>query len=266
MKKRIQLLAIAVLTACACSTPSKVVYFQDTSTYDKSFSVPSEPIKIQPADKISILVNCKDPQLAYLFNLPYVSRFLGSTNESASSQGVACYTVAPDGTIDFPIVGYIPVAGLTRDEAARRVKDELESRNLVKNPTVTIDFQNLNIFLLGEVSRPGRYTINRDCVTLLDAISEAGDLTIYGRRDNVRVIRYKDGVQNTYRVDLCSAQELAASPVFNLQQNDVIYVEPNDMRARQSTVNGNNVLSAPFWISVASLATTIITTISVISR
>ena len=94
----------------------------------------------------------------------------------------------------------------------------------------------------------------------------AGDLTIFGRRDNVRVIREKDGKQQTFRINLCSANDVINSEAYYIQQNDVIYVEPNSMRARQSTVNGNNVLSTSFWVSIASLATSVVTTISVLSR
>jgi polysaccharide export outer membrane protein len=110
---------------------------------------------------------------------------------------------------------------------------------------------------MGEVNNPGRYSIDKDKFTLLDALSLAGDLTIYGKRENVMVFRNVDGKQTAYKVDLCSASDLISSPVYFIQQDDVIYVEPNDMRARQSTVNGNNVRSTSFWISVASLAASV---------
>ena len=116
---------------------------------------------------------------------------------------------------------------------------------------------NLAISVLGEVGKPGRYNIDRDKITLLDAISMAGDLTIYGKRDNVYVMRNEGGKQTSYQVNLLSAQDVYSSPAYYLQQNDVIYVEPNSVRARQSTVNGNNVRSTSFWISLASLLTTI---------
>ena len=116
---------------------------------------------------------------------------------------------------------------------------------------------NLTISVLGEVGKPGRYNIDRDKITLLEAISMAGDLTIYGKRDNVYVMRNEGGKQTSYQVNLLSAQDVYSSPAYYLQQNDVIYVEPNSVRARQSTVNGNNVRSTSFWISLASLLTTI---------
>jgi polysaccharide export outer membrane protein len=127
----------------------------------------------------------------------------------------------------------------------------------VKDPVVTIEYANLGFNVLGEVNRPGRYIFDRDHLTILDAISMAGDLTIQGRRYNVFVMRKTGDMRTTYRVNLQSGKELLQSPAFYLQQNDVVYVEPNNYRARQTTVNGNNILSAPFWISVASLLTSI---------
>ena len=225
----------------------------------KETIISPQEIKIQPEDKISILVNSKNPQLANLFNLPVITRQIGqtSTSSSGSNQGVSGYTVDADGNIDFPVLGKIHVAGMKREEIASYIKNELITKNLVKDPVVTVEFMNLAISVLGEVGKPGRYNIDRDKITLLDAISMAGDLTIYGKRENVYVMRNEGGKQTSYQVNLLSAQDVYSSPVYYLQQNDVIYVEPNSVRARQSTVNGNNVRSTSFWISLASLLTTI---------
>ena len=116
---------------------------------------------------------------------------------------------------------------------------------------------NLCISVLGEVNNPGRFNIDRDRVTILDALSMAGDLTIYGNRFKVMVMRQEGDVQRVYGVNLTSGKQIYTSPVYYLQQNDVVYVEPNEVRARQSTVNGNNVRSTSFWISLASLLTSI---------
>jgi polysaccharide export outer membrane protein len=122
---------------------------------------------------------------------------------------------------------------------------------------VTVEYANLCFNVLGEVNKPGRYTFDRDHLTILDALSKAGDLTIQGRRENVFVMREEGNQRKTYRVNLLNGRELLSSPAYYLQQNDVVYVEPNDYRARQTQVNGNNVLAAPFWISVASLLTSV---------
>lgn len=245
------------LTACSASRQTN--YFQDIQTGGEAILTPqSQEIRIQPEDQISILVNSRDPQLADLFNLPIVSRQVGQSSSSgSSSRGLSGYTVDSQGEIDFPVLGKIQVAGKSREEIASYIKNELIGKNYVKDPVVTVEFMNLYVSVLGEVNRPGHFNIDRDQMTVLNAISQAGDLTIYGKRDRVLVLRKDGDKQLVYELNLCSAKQLYASPGFNLQQNDVVYVEPNSVRARQSTVNGNNVLSTSFWFSLASLLTTL---------
>lgn len=254
----------AVWGLVACSTPARITYFQDLRPGESEQQVvAATEIKVRPGDKLSIIVNSRDPQLTQLFNLPYVTQQIGrgststSSSSNATSQGVSGYTVDEQGMIDFPVLGKIEIAGKNREEIAAFIKEELLTKNLVKDPVVTVEYMNLCISVLGEVASPGRYSIDRDKVTLLDAISMAGDLTIYGKREKVLVLREENGVQRVYGVNLCSAEHLYTSPVYYLRQNDVVYVEPNNVRARQATVNGNNVRSTSFWISLASLLTTI---------
>lgn len=264
--KRIRLiiLSLAALLATACSAP-KIAYLEDINSGQTVQIANVKNIRILPDDKISILVNSRDPLLSNLFNLPYVTRQLGAIdNRSSYSQGLSGYTVDTEGNIDFPVLGKVHVAGLTRSEIAAKIKGELEGQNLVKDPVVTVEFLNLTVSVLGEVQRPGRFSIDKDRVTILDAISMAGDLTIQGKRENVLVQRDTDGKTTLYRVDLTKGSELYASPVFYLQQNDVVYVEPNAMKARQATVNGNNVRSTAFWFSLVSVLTSIATTVTVI--
>ena len=170
---------------------------------------------------------------------------------------MSLYTIDSDGEIDFPVLGRIRIIGMKREEAATYIKQRLTNNNLVQDPVVTVEYGNLGFNVMGEVCRPGRYTFDRDRLTILDALSMAQDLTIQGRRDNILVIRETKQGRMTYRIDLQSGKHLLQSPAFYLQQNDVIYVSPNNYRSRQTTVNGNNVLSASFWISVASLLTSI---------
>lgn len=253
----------AVWGLVACSTPARITYFQDLRPGESEQQVvAATEIKVRPGDKLSIIVNSRDPQLTQLFNLPYVGQQIGqgsvtSNATSSNSQGVSGYTVDEQGMIDFPVLGKIEIVGKNREEIAAFIKEELLAKNLVKDPVVTVEYMNLCISVLGEVASPGRYSIDRDKVTLLDAISMAGDLTIYGKREKVLVLREEYGVQRVYGVNLCSAEHLYTSPVYYLRQNDVVYVEPNNVRARQATVNGNNVRSTSFWISLASLLTTI---------
>lgn len=264
--KRIRLiiLSLAALLATACSAP-KIAYLEDINSGQTVQIANVKNIRILPDDKISVLVNSRDPLLSNLFNLPYVTRQLGAIdNRSSYSQGLSGYTVDTEGNIDFPVLGKVHVAGLTRSEIAAKIKGELEGQNLVKDPVVTVEFLNLTVSVLGEVQRPGRFSIDKDRVTILDAISMAGDLTIHGKRQNVLVQRETDGQTTLYRVDLTKGSELYASPVYYLQQNDVVYVEPNAMKARQATVNGNNVRSTAFWFSLVSVLTSIATTVTVI--
>lgn len=234
----------AVWTTFSCSAPSHVTYFQDLRPGESEQKVvAATEIKVRPGDKLSIIVNSRDPQLTQLFNLPYVTQQLGQVISSkssgfvsGSSQGISGYTVDEKGMIDFPVLGKIEIAGKNREEIATFIKGELLAKNLVKDPVVTVEYMNLCISVLGEVANPGRYSIDRDKVTVLDAISMAGDLTIYGKREKVLVLREENGVQHVYGINLCSAEHLYTSPVYYLRQNDVVYVEPNNVRARQSTV------------------------------
>jgi polysaccharide export protein len=250
-----------MLSLCACSTPKDILYFQDLHPGESEVTVAdSLEIRVRPEDKISIIVNSRDPQLTDLFNLPYVSRQLGRSSLQGSvgtSQGVSGYTVDDQGNIDFPVLGKIHVAGMKRVEIASYIKDELVSKNLVKDPVVTVEFMNLCFSVMGEVNAPGRFNIDRDRLTILDALSMAGDLTIYGNREKVLVLRQEGNTQRVYGVNLTSGEHIYTSPAYHLQQNDVVYVEPNSTKARQSTVNGNNVRSTSFWISLASLLTSI---------
>lgn len=252
---------LALLSSCNAS--KEVVYFQDMRPGESEIKMPEvKSILVRPEDKISIIVNSRDPQLTDLFNLPYVSRQLGQSSFTGgmtrgTSQGVSGYTVDANGEIDFPVLGKIKVAGLQREDIAKYIKQELISRNLVKDPVVTVEFMNLCISVMGEVNTPGRFSIDRDRVTILDALSMAGDLTIYGNRAKVMVMRQEGDTQRVYGVNLTSGAHIYSSPVYYLQQNDVVYVEPNNVKARQSTVNGNNVRSTSFWISLASLLTSV---------
>lgn len=261
--KRCLLLAACAALLSSCATPKEVVYFQDLQQTDGTLAaVQAKEIRVRPDDKISIIVNSRDPQLTDLFNLPYVSRQLGQTLRSVTStygqsQGVSGYTVDSDGNIDFPVLGKIHVEGMTREEIGRCIKDELVGQDLVKDPVVTVEFMNLTVSVMGEVAKPGRYAIERDRITILDALSMAGDLTIYGRRDAVMVQRMEGDTLQVYELNLVSGQDVYNSPAFYLQQNDLVYVAPNDVKVRESTVNGNNIRSTSFWISLGSLLTSV---------
>lgn len=260
MKCAISLLVVWLVLLTSCNSTKEVLYFQDLKPGD-SLTVTAEALalKVRPQDKISIIVNSRDPQLMALFNLPRVSKQIGPVGTalsslSSSGQDVLGYTVDKNGEIDFPVLGKIYVAGKTREEIAEYIKGELKRENLVKDPVVTVEYMNLCVSVLGEVNAPGRYGLDRDKNTILDVLGMAGDLTINGNRTNVMVLRQDGNTQRVYGIDLTSGSDIYSSPAYYLQQNDVVYVEPNEMKARQSTVNGNTVRSTSFWISLTSLA------------
>ena len=243
----------------SCKAPEQISYFQDLRPgVSENEIINPRDIKVRVEDKLMIIVNSRDPQLTSMFNLPFISQGVGVQNNTGSqSHGVSGYTVRKDGTIDFPVLGTLKVLGMTREEIAAMIKKELINRNQLKDPVVTVEFMNLTYSVLDEVMNPGRYSIEKDKVTILDAISEAGDLTIFGKRENIMVLRNENGIQRVYDVNLCSGNDIYNSPVYYLQQDDVVYVEPNKVKARQSTVNGNTIFTPSFWVSVISLATTI---------
>ena len=250
--KNLLLIVATILLASSCSTPN-VAYFKGIEPGTPQQIINDYEIRVRPQDKISILVNYKDQMLADLFNL---KKPQGETSSSSAKTDLG-YTVDSKGNIDFPVLGTIHIEGKTREEIASFIKNELTTLNLIKDPTITVEFLNLSVSVLGEVNHPGRFEIDKDQITLLDAISMAGDLSIYGKRENVLVQRKENGKATLYTVNLNSGQNLYSSPVYYLQQNDIVYVEPNNMRARQATVNGNNVRAASFWMSLTSLLTTI---------
>lgn len=261
----------AVIMTTSCSSKKQITYFQDLKPGQESVIANLSPIKLQPNDKVSIVVSTGDSRLNSLFNLPVARTSISQGNSngkvsSGGSESTSPYTLDSQGDINFPVLGKLHVAGMTREELAEYIRRELISRDLAKNPIVTVEYLNLSVTVLGEVGHPGRFAIDREDYTILDALSAAGDLTIFGQRDNIRVLREENGVQRVYDVNLNSGLNLTQSPVYYLQQNDVIYVEPNGTKARQSTPNGNSALTPSFWISIASFAASITTVIISISK
>ena len=212
-------------------------------------------IKFQPKDMLSIIVSSRSPEMAKSFNLPFVTTYAGSdVLVSGSSQTTLGYMVDMDGNIDFPVFGKIKVSGLTCLQLAEILKLRLIREDLIADPIITIEILNFKVSVLGEVAIPGTITVRGDRITILEALSQAGDLTIQGRRHNILVLREKDGLITNYRIDLRSV-DLIQSPVFNLQQNDVVYVEPTKARAAQSRINENRSLG--LWMSFVSILTSL---------
>lgn len=260
MKFLRNLVVMAVLaTFASCGAPKHITYMQGFDQGDVQQLVSQRRLTIQPDDKISIVVSSKNPELAQIFNLPIAQVRLGQTGSSSSTSGgqVSAYTVSADGNINFPVFGQIHCAGMTRMELASMLEKKIVDGGYLKDPVVTVEFLNAFVTVLGDVHSPGQYPITNDDMTVLQALGKAGDLNITGMRTNVLVVREEDGKDVAYRLDLTNTKSLMESPAYRLQQNDVVYVEPNNYAKRQSVANGTSVLTPGFWISIASFAVTI---------
>lgn len=269
-KKALKILAVVamVLGMASCKAPENIVYMQDVLNDQRIEGAALSMIRIRPGDQLSIVVSSRNPELSAIFNLAVPYRYVGGTQFSAggSASQTAYFTVASDGTIDYPVFGSLLVSGLTRQELSKKIKDMIIGGDYIKDPVVTVDYANLTISVLGEVASPGKYSINKDRITLLDAISMARDLTINGNRNDVLVLREEtDGSTQSYRVDLTQSA-IMQSPVYYLQQNDVIYVSPNEQRRRQSQATGNTIMTPTFWLSITSTLCTVATLIYTLSK
>ncbi len=236
------------LTMFSCASKADLLYFQDESLGSFNQPVINPEIRYQPDDMLTINVSNLDQEVAMPFNLPVVSQ----TTDVTSAQGIITqqtYLVDKNGNIEFPVLGTIAIAGLTRLEATALIKNKLQE--YLTAPIVNIRIANFTITVLGEVNNPGTFTIQDEKVSLTEALGLAGDLTIYGNRKNVLLTREVGGQKKFAVFDLTSAKVLASKNYY-LAQNDFLYVEPNKARINSSKANPNNgvIISA-----VSTLAT-----------
>jgi len=227
------LLLFIGLTIFSCTSKSKIVYLQDidrAKTYDAAMTY--EPL-LQSDDLLSIIVFADNPEVTVPFNLPQIQ---GNYEINNNQAGIKTYLIDNEGYIDFPILGLVKLGGLHRREAnAKMVKLVSE---YVRNPGINLRILNFKVSVLGEVLRPASYTIAGERVTLLEALSLAGDMTIYGKRSNILVIREINGVKSYHRVDVTQSDFLN-SPFYYLAQNDVVVVEPNKTKINSAGVGPN---------------------------
>ena len=237
MKFKVLFILSAALLLSSCATVKDIAYFQ-TKVVDHPEKIDKHAgIVIQPKDQLSIVVSSRNPELAAMFNLTTVQYQQGSEiTANAGGQKIRGSVVDNNGNIDFPVLGVLEVAGLTRWELSELIKKQLLDKQYLTDAVVTVEFMNFKISVLGEVTSPGTYSIQGDKVTVLQAISMARDLTIYGERNNVSIIRERDGERTIYEIDLTNV-DLFKSPAYYLQQNDIVYVQPNKFKKRQSTVD-----------------------------
>lgn len=255
-------IAIAAVVAllCSCSQVKDIAYFQNKVVDSPEKIDKHAGIIIQPKDMLSIIVSSRNPELSVMFNLPVVTYQAGSEIVSSGYQKLTGYVVDNDGYIDFPVLGRLKVAGMTRWELAEMIKRRLIDDGLLSDAVVTVEFMNFKISVIGEVNAPGTYTIEGDKVTVLQAISLARDLTIFGMRENVSVIREREGERTIYEINLCDVS-MFDSPAYFLQQNDVVYVQPSEIKARQSTTDDKALRMTSIMVSGGSLLVSIATLI-----
>jgi len=257
------LICVCLLTACA--TSKNVLYFQDITPDSQVQLIEKEAITIKPGDRLSIMVYGDNPSLASIFNLVTSNQYgyVAGNYSHTSNNNTSVYTVDVNGEVKIPVLGPVRIAGLTREEVSSLVERQLKEKDLLKNPVVHVSFRDLFVYVLGEVRNPQRVEFVKDNMTILELISQCSDMTITGKRNNIKIIREIDGNMKEICIDVRSAESIYSSPAYYLLPNDLVYIEPVHRKANESTVNANTILSPSFWISVATFVTS--TTMLIVS-
>ena len=257
LNKRNWWLLLLPFLLVACQSYKKVPYFQDVEVVNEANQQEKlYDARIMPKDLLTIVVSCTNPELAIPFNLTVASSagLAASTSSNVTTQAALHpYLVDHEGNINFPVLGELKLGGLTKREAEQLILDKLKPY-MKETPIVTVRMVNYKISVIGEVARPGTFTISNEKVNLLEALAMAGDMTVYGLRDNVKLIREDaNGKQQIITLDLNKAETIL-SPYYWLQQNDIVYVTPNKAKARNSDV-GN---STSLWFSATSILVSVV--------
>ena len=257
MKQLCLLIGTAVLgiLLVSCSAQKRVWYLQDAQPFTPEQTAENGQIRIKPLDRLTIVVNSKDPELAVPFNSATSYNSLTGTNISgaANSQALQMRTVDENGMLEMPVIGKIECKGKTRSELAQAIAEKIIDGGYINDPTVNVQFADMKISVIGEVARPGFYDVTRDKVSIFDALAMAGDMTIYGVRDNVKLIREDEsGKRKIINLDLNNAG-IVTSPYYYLKQNDILYVTPNETKAKNSDIGNSTTL----WVSSISILVSI---------
>lgn len=236
--QKVVLLSVSLLVLASCVSKKDIVYFQN-DTIDQSQVSNSYKTIIKPDDVLQITITALDVEAVRPFNLAAVT-YSNTSNSSTGGLQQQTYLVDTNGEIDFPVLGKLKIGGLTRDELIAFLKDKLEP-DYILNPNINVRIANYKITVLGDVQRPGSYPIPNERITILEALGLAGDLNLSAQRENILVQREEEGKKVQYRVDLLS-KKIFTSPVYYLQQNDVVYVEPNYAKIQSASANSNTSL------------------------
>ncbi len=248
---------LVILLLAGCKAKRDIVYLQDAG--QRAVFIPSEIAPIpEPAIKIgdllSITVNSNTPEAAQPFNLPIypIPRSENAYNIGGSSGGISGgqgslqnYLVDTEGKIIFPVIGKLYVAGLTKKQLSDLIKNSIYPRYINEEPIILIRYSGFKVTVLGEVARPGVFQVNNEKITILEALAQAGDITMFGLRDNILLIRENDGKRETIRLDIRD-KNLLNSPYYFLQQDDVLYVQPNEVKINNTAFS--STLSIPVTV------------------
>ncbi len=257
IKVSIPLVSLILISLCfSCKTREQLVYFQNSASTQETVQKNYTPV-IRTDDFLAISITCDDLEAAIPFNHTSTSAPNLNNGYVMGNAATVGYLVNEKGEVKLPVIGAVKIADLNRMQAAALLEDKL--KEYLKNPIVNIQIQNFKITVLGDVRNPGTFKIPNERITLLEAIGLAGDLKTTGVRKNILVVRDVNGKKEEYRIDL-TKKDVFSSPVYYLNQNDVVYVEPNNTARYESTIIGK---TAPVLISVTSL---IILTINLIAR
>ena len=261
--KHLGIFILGALLLASCATNKRAAYIQQVQTDIPTAIEQDYQIRIKPLDRLTVTINSKDPELAAPFNAASSYNSLnGLSSYSSSSNGnLQILTVDKEGKIQLPIIGEIDCDGLTRNELAKKIENTIRENGMVHDPIVIIQFADVKFSVLGEVARPGQFSITKDRISIFDALAMAGDLTIYGQRENVALIREENGMRTVHYFDLKNP-DILTSPYFYLQQDDVVYVTPNKYKAQAGEINQNR----SFYISLVSVAVSVATLLVTITR
>lgn len=259
--KWIVILFASLFIMSSCSSYKNVPYLQNPEVVNElKKELPLYDAKIMPKDLLTITVNTTDPEAAAPFNLTIQTPTSASNNRNIYSQPtLQQYLVNNEGNIDFPVLGQLHVGGLTKDQAEDLIREKMKPY-LREEPIVTVRMVNYKISVMGEVARPGTFTVSNEKVNILEALAMAGDLTIWGKRDDVMLIREDaKGKREIVTLNLNDAN-LITSDHYYLQQNDILYVSPNKTKAKNSDIGQSTSLwfsATSILVSIASLLVTI---------
>ena len=252
MKKIFYIAALLTITVLfySCGSTKNVAYFQNSDSVNYANSVYLYDAHIMPKDQLTITVSTVNKEAAVPFNLTVPTPYTQGQRSTYSQEMLQSYLVDNEGNINFPIIGRVKVMGLTKSEAERMLEDKIRPyMAATENPIVTVRMSSYSISVLGEVARPGSFQVSREKITILEALAQAGDLTIYGVRDKVKLIREDATGKKEIHVLNLNDANIVSSPYYYLQQNDVVYVEPNKVKAQNSSVGSMTTL----WFSATSI-------------